>query len=314
MAHGPVESRNLLAIGLNQNLKSHLAIIGANIIWGLNYVIAKGIMPDFLLPRAIIFLRIIGTGVLFWILHFSLPSEKVEAKDLWRMAFCSVFGVATNQILFFEGLNLTTPINASIIMTVTPMVILIFSHFILKEKITNLKVSGIILGATGALIIIFAAGTADFRLNMLLGNFMILMNATSWSFYLVLVKPLMGKYNSPTIMKWMFLFGFIIIFPFSIGTVISSSFHQIPVNIWLSIGFVVFITTGFGYYLNNYSLRTISPNVNGIYIYLQPLIASIVAIVFGKDKLTVISLVAAILIMAGVYFVTRQPTLKSLKP
>lgn len=230
------------------------------------------------------------------------------------MAFCSVFGVATNQILFFEGLNLTTPINASIIMTVTPMVILIFSHFILKEKITNLKVSGIILGATGALIIIFAAGTADFRLNMLLGNFMILMNATSWSFYLVLVKPLMGKYNSPTIMKWMFLFGFIIIFPFSIGTVISSSFHQIPVNIWLSIGFVVFITTGFGYYLNNYSLRTISPNVNGIYIYLQPLIASIVAIVFGKDKLTVISLVAAILIMAGVYFVTRQPTLKSLKP
>jgi drug/metabolite transporter (DMT)-like permease len=295
---------------LNQSLKSHLAIIGANIIWGLNYVIAKGIMPDFLLPRAIIFLRIVGTGLLFWILHFFLPPEKVEKTDLLKMAFCSVFGVAINQILFFEGLNLTTPINAAIIITVTPILILIFSHFILKEKITNIKVLGIMLGAAGALMIILSTGAGDFRFNTLLGNFMIFMNAASWALYLVLVKPLMEKYDSPTIMKWMFFFGFIIVSPFSLKTVAFSSFDQIPFNIWMSILFVVFITTGFAYNLSNYSLKTISPNVNGIYMYLQPLIASVVAIIFGKDKLTVIDLIAAVLIMAGVYFVTRQPKLK----
>jgi drug/metabolite transporter (DMT)-like permease len=296
---------------LNQSLKSHLAIIGANTIWGLNYVIAKGIMPDFLLPRAIIFLRIVGTGVLFWTLHFFLPPEKVEKTDLLKMALCSVFGVAINQILFFEGLNLTTPINAAIIITVTPILILIFSHFILKEKITNIKVIGIMLGAAGALMIILSAGNGDFRFNTLLGNFMIFMNAASWALYLVLVKPLMGKYDSPTILKWMFFFGFIIISPFSFQTVASSSFDQIPMDIWMSILFVVFITTGFAYYLNNYSLKTISPNVNGIYIYLQPLVASFVAIVWGKDNLTVIDLIAAVLIMAGVYLITQQPKLKN---
>ena len=296
---------------MNQKFKSHLAIIGANTIWGLNYVIAKGIMPDFLLPRAIIFLRISGTLILFWILHFSFPMEKVEPRDLLRMALCSVFGVAVNQILFFEGLNLTTPINASIIMTLTPMLILIFSRFMLKEMITHLKVFGIILGAAGALMIILAAGAGDFRLNMFLGNFMIFMNAASWALYLVLVKPLMKKYSSPTIMKWIFFFGFIIVFPFTFRITASSSFSQIPFHIWMSVLFVIFITTGVAYYLNNYSLKTISPNANGIYIYLQPLVASLVAMMMGQDKPMVIHFIAAVLIMAGVYLITQRPKLKT---
>jgi drug/metabolite transporter (DMT)-like permease len=268
-------------------------------------------MPDFLLPRAIVFFRACGTVILFWMLHFFLPSEKVGKKDLLKMALCSVFGVVVNQILFFEGLSRTTPISASIIATGIPVFILIFSHFILKEKITGVKVFGIMLGASGALMIILSAGAGDFRLNTLLGNFMIFASNASWALYLVLVKPLMEKYDSQTIMKWIFLFGFIIIFPFSFNTVASSSFAQMPFDIWMSVLFVVFITTGFAYCLINYSLKTVSPNVNGIYIYLQPLVASLVAIVLGKDKLTVIDLFAAVLIMAGVYLITQQPKLKN---
>ena len=132
---------------MNQNLKSHLALLGANFIYGLNYVIAKGIMPDYLMPKAIIFLRVIVTVLVFGILHFIIPSEKVEKRDLFKMAICALFGVAINQILFFEGLNLSTPINASIIITAVPVLILIFSHYILKEKITTIKVLGILLGA-----------------------------------------------------------------------------------------------------------------------------------------------------------------------
>ncbi|MCK9398912.1 MAG: DMT family transporter [Bacteroidales bacterium] len=292
---------------MNQNLKSHLALLGANTIYGLNYVIAKGIMPDYLMPKAIIFLRVSVTVFIFGILHFIFPSEKVEKRDFFKLALCAVFGVAVNQILFFEGLNLSTPINASIIITVIPVLILIFSHYILKEKITTIKVLGIILGAAGALLVILSAGRGDFRSNTMLGNLLIFINALSWALYLVLIKPLMEKYDSMTIMKWVFFFGLIIIFPFTFTSFTASSFITIPFKIWMSVLFVVFGATIIAYFLNNYSLKTVSPSVNGIYIYLQPLIASVVAILFGKDELTVIKTIAAFLIMAGVYFVTRLP-------
>jgi drug/metabolite transporter (DMT)-like permease len=295
---------------LNQNLKSHLALLGANTIYGLNYVIAKGIMPDYLMPKAIIFLRVSVTVLVFGILHFIFPSEKVEKRDLFKLALCAVFGVAVNQILFFEGLNLSTPINASIIITVIPVLILIFSHYILKEKITTIKVLGIILGAAGALLVILSAGSGDFKSSTMLGNFLIFINALSWALYLVLIKPLMEKYDSMTIMKWVFFFGLILIFPFTFTSFTDSSFITIPFNIWMSILFVVFGATIIAYFLNNYSLKTVSASVNGIYIYLQPLIASVIAILFGKDELTVIKTFAAILIMAGVYFVTRLPKRK----
>jgi drug/metabolite transporter (DMT)-like permease len=291
---------------MNQQVKSHLALLGTNIIYGLNYVIAKGIMPDYLMPRAIIFLRVSVTVFIFWILHLIIPSEKVEKRDFFKLAICAVFGVAFNQILFFEGLNLSTPINASIIITVIPLVILIFSHLFLKEKITSIKIFGIILGATGALLVILSSGNGDFGSGTMLGDFMIFVNSVSWALYLVLIKPLMEKYNSITIMKWIFTFGLIIIFPFTFKSFSASTFSSIPLHIWMSISFVVFGATIIAYFLNNYSLKTVSASVNGIYIYLQPLVASIAAILFGKDHLTLIKTIAAIMIMTGVFFVTRR--------
>jgi len=291
---------------LKNNPGAHLALLGANVIYGLNYVIAKGIMPDYMMPRAIIFLRVLVTFAVFGILHFIIPSEKVERRDLFKIAVCAIFGVVLNQILFFEGLNLSTPINASIIITVIPVLILIFSHFILKERITSIKVAGIILGATGALLIITSGGSTDFNPSNLLGNFYIFINACSWALYIVLIKPIMQKYNSITVMKWVFFFGFLFVIPFTVNSFSSTVFHSIPFNIWLSISYVVLAATIIAYFLNNYSLKSVSPSVNGIYIYLQPLIASVVSIAFGKDELTVIKSLAAILIMSGVFFVTRK--------
>jgi drug/metabolite transporter (DMT)-like permease len=297
---------------LNQNLKSHLALLTANTIYGLNYVIAKGIMPGYMMPKAIIFLRVVVTVFVFGILHFILPSQKVEKRDLFKLALCAVFGVAINQILFFEGLNLSTPINASIIITVIPVLILIFSHYILKERITTIKVFGIVMGATGALIVILSAGNGDFKSGTMLGNLLIFVNAVSWALYLVLIKPLMEKYDSITVMKYVFFFGLLIISPFTLNSFLSTSFVTIPFTIWMSVSFVVFGATIMAYFLNNYSLKSVSPSVNGIYIYLQPLIASVVSILFGKDELTLFKTIAAVLIMAGVYFVTRRPKTESL--
>jgi drug/metabolite transporter (DMT)-like permease len=180
---------------LTKNLyKAHLALLGANIIYGANYIIAKGIMPNKIGPSSFVFLRILGAGILFWILK-SFIKEKVEKKDFLRLLFCGLLGVAANQLLFFHGLNLTSPIDASIIITAIPVLVVIFSFFILKEKITSNKLLGVSIGAMGAILLIWY-GNRSGGTSSLLGNLFIFINACSYALYLVLVKPLMKKYNS----------------------------------------------------------------------------------------------------------------------
>jgi drug/metabolite transporter (DMT)-like permease len=285
-------------------LLAHAALLGANFIFGINYVIAKGIMPDYLEPRAIILLRVVGAAIIFWIVGIFSPKEKVNRKDLLKLGFISFFGVALNQIMFFEGLNLSTPINASILMVSIPILVLVFSHFFIGDKLTQNKVIGIFLGFAGAVFLILQSGNFIFSSDTFIGNIFILINASSYGLFLVLIKPFMVKYSPITIMKWVFLFGVIYVTPVSINLAISSDYSNIPVNIWLSIGFVILFTTVLAYLLNNYSLKTISPTIASAYIYLQPLIASVVALSLGKDSLSVEEVFAASLIFIGVYFVS----------
>jgi len=289
---------------LNRNklVVAHLAAIGANIIFGINYVVAKGIMPDYLAPRAVIFLRVTGAMAIFWAISLIMPKQAVAKHDLLKMFIAAIFGVAINQILFFEGLNLTTPINASVIMVGVPILVLFFAHFIIKERITKNKMIGIVLGFSGSVFLIIQAGNASFQGSQL-GNLLVFTNAASYALFLVLIKPLMAKYHPLTVMKWVFTFGFVLITPFTLHLVLIADFRIIPTNIWLSIGFVVLFTTVIAYFLNNFSLKVISPTVNSAYIYFQPFLATFVAISFGKDVLTWPEIVAALLIFTGVYFV-----------
>ena len=282
---------------------AHLAVIGANIIFGINYVVAKGIMPDYLLPRSIIFLRVLGATLIFWLVSLLFPRENVDLKDLLRLAVCALFGVAINQVLFFEGLNLTTPINAAIIMVTIPIMVLVFAYFIIGDKITRNKSIGILFGFAGAVYLILQGGNISIKADTTLGNLLTFLNASSYALFLVLVKPLMKKYSALTIMKWVFTFGFIYIIPFSLHLVIDSDFNAIPTIIWLSIIYVVIFTTVLAYFLNNFSLKTITPTMNSAYIYLQPLLATVVALLASKDTLTYVEILAAIFIFTGVYFV-----------
>lgn len=286
------------------NLKAHAALLIANIIYGLNFVIAKGIMPDYMAPRAIIFLRISGALIVFSLIHLFFVKERIDKKDVLRLALCGLFGIAINQILFFEGLNLSTPINASIIMTCSPILVLIYSFFLLKEKITSLKIIGISLGTIGASIIILSSGEFSFSSATFTGNILIILNAASYSLYLVVVKPLMNKYSPLTIMKWVFTFGFMWSFPFCIGPISKTDFSAIPPNIWLSIFYVIIGTTIFAYLLLNYALKFVSPVVNSSYIYSQPVIVSLVAVLYMNETLTLIESASAVLIFIGVYFVS----------
>jgi len=289
-----------------ENLPAHLAVLGANIIFGLNYVIAKGIMPHWMEPRAIIFLRVTVAAAAFWLVELMAQREKVAPKDLKRMFIASFFGVALNQIMFFEGLNLTTPINASIIMVGTPILVLVMSHFIINERISGRKLAGIVLGFAGAAFLILQNGHLNLHSDTALGNLLVLINATSYGLFLVLVKPLMASYRPLTVMKWVFTFGLIFVIPASMGEFVHTNFSVIPVNIWFSIFYVVIFTTIFAYLLNNYSLKKISPSANSSYIYLQPILASLVAIIAGKDRLTVTEVIASLMIFTGVYFVNKK--------
>jgi drug/metabolite transporter (DMT)-like permease len=289
---------------LNKIIKAHLALIGANVIFGLNFIIAKGIMPQYLDPRSIILLRVTVAVIFFWLFHRAFVKEKVEKRDLVKLAVCGLFGIAINQIFFFEGLNLTTPINSSIIITSIPILVLIFSNLLLKQNITLYKIIGIACGTTGALVIILLQGSISFKSDTFTGNLFIIINSISYALYMVLLKPLLLKYKAITVIKWAFSFGLIFIIPFCIEPALSADWQSIPVNIWLSISFVVIGTTIFTYLLNIYSLKYVNPIVTGSYIYLQPFIATVVALSLGKDTLTIQEVISAILIFSGVYFIS----------
>lgn len=290
---------------MNKVFKAHLAVLGANIIYGVNYTVAKGIMPDYMSPLALVFFRVLGASIMFWLWGFFVKTEKLARKDAMRMAFAAFFGVALNQMLFLKGLNFTTPIDASIIMTANPILVLIVSAIILGERITWLKTAGIVIGGAGAVLLISNGGKVDFSSEHFLGNIMIFFNALSYGIYLVSVKPLMSKYHPQTVMKWVFLFGFVFISPISTGQVFDVDLNSFPISISLSVIYVVVATTFLAYLLNIFGLKHVQPTVVSIYIYSQPVIASIVAMLLGKDELTLLKISSTILVFIGVYLVSK---------
>ena len=293
---------------MNANLKPHLAILGANIIYGLNYTIAKDVMP-IVSPFALVFCRVSGALLLFWLIY-SFTYEKVERKDLILLATCGFFGVFANQLMFLYGLHLTTPINAGIIMVSNPIMVLIASAIILKYRITLLKVGGIALGVIGALMLILFKNDFSFGSETIVGDTFIFLNALSYGVYLVIAVPLMRKYKAVTVITWVFTFGFIFVFPVAINEFIHIPWELFTPVIWFEFAFVIIATTFLAYLLNIYGLKKLSPTIVSTYIYLQPILAACFAIWVGKDALDWIKVIAALLIFSGVFMVSKTKSLK----
>ncbi len=289
-----------------------MALLGANIIYGINHIVAKGVMPYKIGPSAFIFLRILGAGLLFWIIKFFIK-EKIQKKDFTLLAIGGLLGVATNQLLFFHGLNLTSPIDASIIITAVPVMVLIFSVFFLKEKLTSNKILGIFIGGVGAILLI-AYGNKSGGTSSVLGNIYIFLNSVSYALYLVLIKPLMKKYRPLTVISWVFLFGFIFMLPFGLPDVIKTNFYAFTLNTYLTVAFVIIGTTFLTYLLNIYALTKVSPSVNGSYIYLQPVISFIMvgiyAYILGQNEyardINSIKILSCFMVIIGVYLISKK--------
>lgn len=291
---------------MTDSLKGHIALFSAQIIYAMNYSIAKDLMPDFISPLALVLFRIIGAGILFWILSLFLKTQKVEKADLKKMMWLAIFGVVINQIFFIYGLSITTPINSSIIMISNPIMVFIFGIIVLKDKITSVKISGLLLAVTGAFLILRYRGNFEVGSNTIMGDMMTLINSTSWAIFVVLVKPIMMKYNTVTAMRWMFLFGSIYILPIGFYDTIHTNWAGFTQHAVFAIGFVVIATTFFAYFLNIYGLQSLSPSVVSMYIYLQPFLATTFAILLGKDTLTPTKILSGVLIICGLYLVNLK--------
>ncbi|OYT12884.1 MAG: EamA family transporter [Bacteroidetes bacterium 4572_114] len=288
------------------NIKAHIALLGASIIFGINYWVAKGLMPDYLCPEQIVFLRIAGAFLLFFFFSLFAPSEKVEKRDLWRIIIAGFFGTALNQYLFFKGLNLTTPVDVAIIHVSNPIFTLVFAIVLIRERVTFLKAIGILLGATGAVVLILYSGNISLSSDTFTGNLLALLNTLAYAVYLVLIKPMMVKYKPFTVMKWVFFVGFVFCVPATLPSMLEISFATFNTSTWLSLVYVVVATTFLAYLLTIFSLKYVEASVASYYIYLQPFIASVIAFWLGKQDFTFAKGLAATLIFVGVYFVSRK--------
>jgi len=233
-------------------------------------------------PNAFILFRALGAVLLFWIVKSLFIREKIARKDLVRMAFCGLFGVALNQLFFFNGLHLTSSINTGIIMTINPIMVVILSYFILREKVTWRKSVGILIGATGAILLTTAGATGT--TDSAIGDLFIFINAASYAVYLVLVKPLMTKYKPLTVITYVFTFGliYVAVYPPTLMEVASIDFSAISANEYAVIAYVIVGVTFLTYLLTVYGLQYLTPSVSSAYIYLQPVLVMFFAVFFSS--------------------------------
>jgi drug/metabolite transporter (DMT)-like permease len=288
---------------MSKSLRAHFFLFIVNLFYGAGFSISKIAMPEFIKPFGFIFIRVSIVTTLFFILHLFWMTEKVDKKDLLMFAVCGIFGVAINQEMFFAGLSITTPINAALIMIMTPILVFVISFFLSHEEVTWQKILGLVLAAIGALVIM-SGKSFNFSSKTIVGDLFILINATSYAIYLVIVRPLMKKYHPLTVIKWVFFFGLIPVTLFGLKQFTQIQWHTFTWQAWAAVAFTVICTTFFAYLLNMLALRDVNSSVVGAYIYLQPILATVISIALGKDELTIQKIIAAILIFSGVFLVS----------
>ena len=291
--------------------KRHWALLAAtlvSIIYGVTFTIAKDVMPKYIDAFGFIFLRVGGSMLLFWLSTLFVKTEKIDKADFPRIIAASFFGIAFNMLTFFKGLSYTSPIMGAVLMVTTPMIVLVLSAFIMKERMEKSKITGILLGLAGTITLILYGKSMVNAPNAMLGNFLVFVNAMSYGFYLIIVKKLMDKYKAISFVKWIYFFGFLMVIPFGWSEFQAVDWTIVPTSAYLKIGFVVVFSTFLTYLLNLLSMKELKPTTVAVFIYLQPLFASIFAIGLGKDELSWVKAGSALLIFIGVYVVTQKKT------
>ena len=287
-------------------LTGHIAIFSANFIFGLNIPISRMLMPQILSPYTLTFFRLSGGMILFWLISLVAKKEHVPPKDILLLFLASLFALTFNQLPYFIGLSRTSPIDASIVITMLPIVTMILAAIIIKEPITLLKAVGVIVGASGALLLVFTSHSSHVGQSNFLGNMTVFGAVVSFALYLTLFKNVITKYSSITVMKWMFLFGSFVCFPFCYTPLIETNFSVLTFHNYWQIAYVVIFATFLGYLFLPVGQKALRPTTLSMYNYVQPVIASMVAVVLCIDNFGIEKALSTFLVFAGVYIVTQS--------
>lgn len=299
---------------VQKRFSAHLALFFVNMLYGANHVLAKGVMPQYLSPNVFILFRVFVATILFWILKLLFAkTEKVERKDLFLLASCALFGVAINQLFFFHGLNLSSSINSGIFMSMNPIMVVILSIILLKERISSLRLLGIAIGSIATILLTLTAGSG--KNDSYLGDFFLFINALSYAIYLVIAKPIMSKYSPLTVITWVFSFGlvYLLLFPPVLCDFTETNFSAITNEVWMKIIYVIVGVTFLTYLLTMYGLKYLTPSVSSVYIYFQPILVIVFSFLFlflgiaddYTQTITAQKIGYMLLIFLGVYLTGR---------
>ena len=293
---------------MNSNLKAHLGLLGTNLFFAINYSAVKYFtLNHYAGPFGINILRIGVSLILFWILFlFKKPEKNLELKDVPAFLLCALTAIALNQMLFIKGIAFTFPIHAALLTLITPILITIIAARLLKERITWQKSFGLILGVLGALLLIGKKEVSSPGENLLLGDILVILSSIAYTFYFILVKPLMKKYSPVQVIRWLFTFGFIMIVPFCLKEFSVIKWQVFTFEDWFLLFLIVVPGTFLAYIFNVYGIQKLSASMAGVYIYSQPVFAVIIAMVFLKEELSPSKIIAAVFIFTGVFLSNRK--------
>jgi len=300
---------------VNQKTKAHLGLLGTNLFFAINLSAVKYLTTNnFMQPFGMNVIRVGVSVLLFWILFLlNSPQKKIDRADVRRFILCAFTGIAVNQMLFLKGLSLTYPIHAVLLMLTTPILITIIAAWLLRERVNIYRIVGLGLGVSGAVVLITSGKNAGVGNHVLLGDLLILINAVSYTFYFILVKPLMLKYNPVQVLRWVFTFGLLMVVPFGWTEFIAINWENYGPVEYGCISLIVIGGTFLAYLFNVYGIKILGASVAGAYIYIQPVFATIIAMVFLKEQLELYKIFAAALIFTGVYLSSRQPAFLKVK-
>ena len=289
-------------------LAGHLSVAGAYTIFGLNIVFCKDIANSEAVSPIVLFtLRALGASVLFWLLSFLVPKEKVERGDYLKIAVASFVGLFVPQLTFLKAITMATTIDTAIMGTLGPIFTMIFAFLFLGEPITGKKAGGVALSFAGVIFLIFnSVHEGGVSATSPWGIVLLLLNSLSFSLYLGMFRPLISKYSVVTFSKWTFLFSLLLSLPFSFKGFLTTDFTVVPSLVKWEIGYLVFFATFVAYFLIPFGQKHLRPTLVSMYTYLQPIIAAIVSIWAGMDVLTWQKLAATVLIVGGVVLVSRS--------
>lgn len=294
----------------------HLAILASNFIFGLNSPIAKTIVPEWISPYALTLVRMFFAALLFWTVSFFVPKEHVKIRDLVIIFWGALFGLIGSQLSFANALLYTSPVNITIIAAMTPVVVMLLAAFVLKEPITIKKVAGVLIGISGALLIIMqSTAMGSGKEGSLIGNLFCIANTVTYAIYLVITRSISQRYSPVTLMKWMFLFAALISLPLGIGDLSTSKIftNETSLNLLLRLSYIVIMATGIAYFLVPMALKRIRPTTVSMYNNVQPIVASVIAIILGQDVMSWDKPVAVCLVFVGVYLVTQSKSREELE-